>query len=162
MFEVPHLLGVSRPWSLSLPLVLCLHVPACLWENGPPLLVPMADPLLASASVRGPQPLGAAPSLSPCLVPLLPCLASFGHTCLCLFSFLKGESLQISPADLVLLPGPHLSLLVFSGCLCLSREISVSLSLCISDAPSLLAAHLSVCLDLPAWVWVSPALSLYS
>ena len=127
MSEVPHLLGVSRPCSLSLPLVLSLHVPMCLWENGPPLSVPMADPLPLS----GPRPLGVAASLSPCLCLclLLPCLAFLGHTCLCLFSFLGGGSLQISPAIFVLLPGPHLSPLVFSGCLCLSGEISVYLSL---------------------------------
>ena len=158
MFKVPHLQGVSRPWSLSLPLVFCLRVPACLWENGPPLLVPMADPLLAP--VRGPRPLGRLRLCHPTLC--LCCPASPpSDTPVSVSSFLKGESLQISPADLVLLPGPHLP----AGFLWLSLslwEISVSLSLCISDAPSLLVAHLSVCLDLPAWVWVTPALSLCS
>lgn len=158
MSEVPHLLGVSRPWSLSLPLVLSLHVPMCLWENGPPLSVRMADPLPLS----GPRPLGVAASLSPCLCLclLLPCLAFLGHTCLCLFSFLGGGSLQISPAIFVLLPGPHLSPLVFSGCLCLSGEISVYLSLHLRRSIAVLRPISGPCLDLLAWVWVSAAPSL--
>ena len=113
--------------------------------------------------LSGLQPLGVAASLSPCLCLclLLPCLAFLGHTCLCLFSFLGGGSLQISPAVFVLLPGPHLSPLVFTGCLCLSGEISVSLSAS-QMLHRCLAAHLSVCLDLLDWVWVSAApLSLF-
>ena len=113
--------------------------------------------------LSGPRPWGWLHLCHPaCGCLLLPCLAFLGHTCLCLFSFCGGGSLQISPAIFVLLPGPHLSPLVFSGCLCLSGEISVYLSLHLRHSIAVLRP-ISLCVwtSLPGSGSLQPPPSLF-
>lgn len=161
MSEVPHLLGVSRLWSLSLPLVLSLHVPMCLWENGPPLSVPMADPLPADASLGTSAPGGGCISVTLPVALFAAALPRLSRTHLSLSLFLLWG--RVSPNLSCYLCVASWTSPLSAGFLWLSLSLWGDLCVSLSASQTLhrcLAAHLSVCLDLLAWVWVSAAPSL--
>ena len=137
MSEVPHLLGVSRLWSLSLPLVLSLHVPMCLWENGPPLSVPMADPLPADASLGTSAPGGGCISVT---LPVAVCCcpaSPFSDTPVSVSFPFVGEGLSKSLLLSLCCFLDLTSLRWFSLAVSVSLGRSLCISLCISDTPSL-------------------------
>lgn len=111
--------------------------------------------------LSGPRPLGVAASLSPCLWLFAAALPRLSRTHLSLSLFLLWG--RVSPNLSCYLCVASWTSPLSAGFLWLSLSLWGDLCVSLSASQTLhrcLAAHLSVCLDLLAWVWVSAAPSL--